>query len=415
MTTGIASGLGATIGWSQEGTVGTFTTPTEFQPFNKETLAWKKNVTQSKALHGGLYLLGSHRALITHTADGMISMDLMDRGLGLLWKNALGATPILAAGASSTYQWVFSPADLTGSSMSVQVGRPATNGTIIPFSYNGGKVTSLEIGVKDNAIGTFDVGFDFWNEVNTSPALTAPSYVANNVLQFAQASLFSGGTVVPVASTTSTGSQTLPSGTLNVASTTGFPLSGTIYVTTTAASPNTVQVVNYTGGGGGGTSFTGCTGGTGTVSASSAVTTGQVQVTGATKIASATDCSIKQENKLNVARYFLGSNGTKAEQLANDFRAISGTSNFEFASIADVYTAFQADTPLALSLQFVGPIIAGSVTSAVNILIPQIRWEGSTPSVGGPEVLTYAAPFTGLDDGVDSQMQVQLVSLDSTL
>lgn len=52
----------------------------------------------------------------------------------------------------------------------------------------------------------------------------------------------------------------LPQATINVASTTGFPTSGTIYVTTGAG----VQTVTYTGVTA--TTFTGCSGGTGTMS-----------------------------------------------------------------------------------------------------------------------------------------------------
>lgn len=61
---------------------------------------------------------------------------------------------------------------------------------------------------------------------------------------------------------------TLPQATINVASTTGFATSGTIYVNTSTG----VSTVNYTGLSGG-TQFTGCTGGTGVMSTGGAVTT----------------------------------------------------------------------------------------------------------------------------------------------
>jgi len=76
------------------------------------------------------------------------------------------------------------------------------------------------------------------------------------------------GTMSSGQATTTTGIQALPTGTINVASTTGFPTGGTIYVVTT----NGVQTVTYTGGGGGGTTFTGCTGGTGNTANGNAVT-----------------------------------------------------------------------------------------------------------------------------------------------
>lgn len=55
------------------------------------------------------------------------------------------------------------------------------------------------------------------------------------------------------------GGQSLPQATINVADTSGFPASGTCYVQTNAG----IQTVTYTGGGGGGTTLTGCSGGIG--------------------------------------------------------------------------------------------------------------------------------------------------------
>ena len=62
----------------------------------------------------------------------------------------------------------------------------------------------------------------------------------------------------------------LPQGTITVASTTGFSASGSISIVTS----NGWQTVAYTGGGGGGTTFTGCTLGAGTMYTGAAVTQG---------------------------------------------------------------------------------------------------------------------------------------------
>lgn len=63
--------------------------------------------------------------------------------------------------------------------------------------------------------------------------------------------------------------QTLPQSTINVASTTTFPSSGTIFVNTDAG----IQTVAYSGTSGG-NQFTGCTGGTGVMSTGGAVSAG---------------------------------------------------------------------------------------------------------------------------------------------
>ena len=86
------------------------------------------------------------------------------------------------------------------------------------------------------------------------------------------------GTFLSTTIAAASNNQTLPQGTINVASTTGFPASGTILVTTTAG----VQTVTYTATTP--TLFTGCTGGVGEM-----MTGGSVgePVTGGTSGASA--------------------------------------------------------------------------------------------------------------------------------
>ena len=76
------------------------------------------------------------------------------------------------------------------------------------------------------------------------------------------------GTVSSVSTTIAVGSNgaSLPQGTINVASTTGFATSGAIYVTTSNG-PQLVTYTNTTG-----TTFTGCSGGTGTMTTGNAVT-----------------------------------------------------------------------------------------------------------------------------------------------
>lgn len=92
-------------------------------------------------------------------------------------------------------------------------------------------------------------------------------------------SIFLSGTTVVAAASNNV---SLPTGTINVATTSGFPTSGTILVDTNAGT----QTVTYTGTTG--STFTGCTGGTGTMStgnpviASIALPTGTLNVTSTT-------------------------------------------------------------------------------------------------------------------------------------
>jgi len=93
--------------------------------------------------------------------------------------------------------------------------------------------------------------------------LKSPLYPTRNSGLFLITALQTGNnTTITVGSN----GQSLPQATINVASTTGFPSSGTIFVTTAAG----LQTVTYTGTTG--TTFTGCSGGTGAMSTGGAVT-----------------------------------------------------------------------------------------------------------------------------------------------
>ncbi len=77
------------------------------------------------------------------------------------------------------------------------------------------------------------------------------------------ASVIAPGSIVYTTVTAASNNVNLPTGTINVSSTTGFPTSGTIGVETVVNSSITYTTVTYSGTTA--TAFTGCTGGTGTI------------------------------------------------------------------------------------------------------------------------------------------------------
>lgn len=137
-------------------------------------------------------------------------------------------------------------------------------------------------------------------DVGRMLVLKSPLYPTRNAGTFLISALQQGNTTTIAAGSNNVA---LPTGTINVASTTGFPGSGTIFIgpstttTTVVALTGTftltvgsttgfpasgsllvlsttgLQTVAYTGGGGGGTTFTGCTGGSGSTFSGGTVTT----------------------------------------------------------------------------------------------------------------------------------------------
>lgn len=150
----------------------------------------------------------------------------------------------------------------------------------------------------------------------------------------------------------------------------------------------------------------------GTVSTASGV----ASLTGGTTVATVTSASVTGNSALKTDRFFFGSAGVKAEQIENGWSEFGGSLDAEFVNQATVYDLFAADTPTALRLQFVGTTaISGAVFPTLEVLIPRVYFDGDTPQVGGPDVVGFSAPFTALDDGTNTPLQIRYVTPDTAI
>lgn len=358
MTVNIGSGISSQIVALQETTYGvapTFTTPRTYE-FKSETLALKKNTVQGQGLHaGGLYDRAGRRVLTTYEAAGDIVMDLPANQLGLLIQHMLGsfAATNTQIGTTGVFTQVHQPGTLLGKSLAFQKGVPATNGTVEPFTYVGCKVESWEISVEVNQIAQLKLTADARNELGG----------AGN----------------------------------------SDPLNGSVPALATPVYTAGMQLFHFREG----TVFTGGT---------PTLTSGVVSLVGETAAAQVKKCSVQHTAALDKARFFLGSNGFKAEQIENNFRKINGSFDIEWQSSEAMYNAFSADTTTSLELSFIGPIIGTSGTNhaLLDIIIPNIKLDGEAPKVSGPAVVTQTVPWTGLDDEATTQIQVIYQTTDTT-
>lgn len=187
----IGSGLGATIGFAQETTVGTGVTVTRWPFMVSEGLKGKKNVVDSSALTGSVLKSASHRSVVGFGADGPIQFELQDRQLGLFFQNMLGTTPTITG--SSVYTQTYNLGNPTGMSFTTQVGRPTTAGTMEPFTYNGCKIVDWEISCAEGQIAKLALTVDGWEET-TGTSYASPSVVTSNAFNFTGGALTFGGT-----------------------------------------------------------------------------------------------------------------------------------------------------------------------------------------------------------------------------
>ena len=194
MTTGIPSGLGATIGIGQETTYNTGVTPTEWLYFKKEGFEFKKTSVVSEGLGAGRVQLGGRRVVPQVSVDGNIDLEVTERSMGLLFKNMLGSSATATQISSTTaYKQVHAMGTTLGS-FTTQVGRPDVTGTIRPFTYTGCKITDWSLGVQAGQIADLQVTVD-GAAATTATSYTAASFVNSAPLHFAEGLLTLGGTV----------------------------------------------------------------------------------------------------------------------------------------------------------------------------------------------------------------------------
>lgn len=222
MATG--TGLDAQLGFGAESAWATGVTPTRFLEFDSESLKRDPTFLEPTGLRVGTkYKRASRVRVSRQTQVGDVVLEHATKGMGLLWKNALGsgvATPTVISG--SAYKQIHTPGDFRGLGLTVQVGRPEpSTGTVRPFTYAGCKVTGWEFSLKDNAIPTLKLSLDGKSEA-TATALATASYLAGaTVFDFSQATLKLGGTA-----TTASGETTIASGVSVTTIITDFMLTG---------------------------------------------------------------------------------------------------------------------------------------------------------------------------------------------
>jgi hypothetical protein len=344
--------------------------------FKSETLALKKTTVVGQGLHaGGLFDRSSRRVLTNYDAGGSISFDLPNRNLLQLLMHMTGSpnttytgtttlyTPAQIA-SSGAYQSYHTPGSTYGMSLVWQKGVPTADaaGSVVvePFTYVGCKISEWEISVQSGAIAQTQFTIDARNELAGAPTNNGDPL----------------NTVTPALVSFSES---------NISSTTD-PLNVFHFKEATLIVGGTVSMTNG------------------------------VLATNGSAGANIKSASMKETHALDTTRYFLGSNGFKAEQIENGFRQLTGSFVAEFLSAETYYNAFAADTTTCLQLKFIGNTAgtSGTNTDTLVITFPSVKLDGESPMVGGPGVVTENVAFTAFDDNLTCPYQINYISSDAS-
>lgn len=141
----VGAGVSAQASYVSESVYGTLVTTTKFVEFLSEGL---KNDGGTRILSNGLRAgrLAHHRSArgVVHIA-GPIEMELPNVNVATWIKHMMGTVVTTGAGP---YTHTYTPGDLLGDSMTVQIGKPDVAGTVNPFTYGGVKIASWELAAE---------------------------------------------------------------------------------------------------------------------------------------------------------------------------------------------------------------------------------------------------------------------------
>jgi hypothetical protein len=193
MATG--TGLDAQFGFAAETTVGTAVTVTKFAEFDKESLKFDAGYLEPTGLRVGRKFKRASRVVQSRkSVSGDVELAVASRGMGLLWKHAVGSTATaVQIGTSTAYRQVHTPIGMVGLGLTMQVGRPEPSGTVRPFTFRGCKVSEWEVSISDGEVASLKLSVDGWDET-TGTALASASFTSANLFNFSQATLKLGGT-----------------------------------------------------------------------------------------------------------------------------------------------------------------------------------------------------------------------------
>lgn len=110
---------------------------------------------------------------------------------------------------------------------------------------------------------------------------------------------------------------------------------------------------------------------------------------------------LQGDNQLALSRYFMqgsANSATKKEQIENGLRAYTGSLDVEFDDLT-AYNLFVNGTVGSMTAFFQGANIASIYNYALEVTMPAVRFDGKSPDVGGPGIVTMSMPFVALDDG----------------
>lgn len=323
------SGIDAQAGFIQETTWNTYSAPTIFLPFESESIKNSIARIEGKDLQKSNFIQRTDRwAPGRQSVAGDMQFILGCQGFATPLYMCLGAFASVADVSGTHY--TFTPGDLHGKSMAIQVGRPGLDGTVKAFSYTGCKVDSWDLSNTSNDQLRLKMTIDGAKEdtTQTLAAASFPSAATYENFYFTQGAI------------------------------------------TIAGSP--IDVLNW---------------------------------------------NVSGKNAMKTDRYYISSTtpAQKREQERNAYSDYTGSLAIDYTSDLAAYNRFVNGTLATGVFTYTGLLTHG--TAAPNklvVTIQNMRFDGDTPNVSGPDVIAQNLPYVALYDGTNPAVKVEYFTAETT-
>lgn len=144
------------------------------------------------------------------------------------------------------------------------------------------------------------------------------------------------------------------------------------------------------------------------------IATGVTSIASGVTVTGVTSFELTGTNPVAASRFFLGSAGTKANQLENGYRAVTGKFSGEFSK-SQFYDVFKSGTVTPIQVTWTFGDAGGSNPFAFDVVLPACRLNTGTNNVGGPDIVQGDVEFVALDDQATTPIQITYTSTDTAL
>ncbi|MBM3659475.1 MAG: hypothetical protein FJW95_08205 [Actinobacteria bacterium] len=360
----LKSGLAAQWGFKAESSWGVPVVVDTFLPLISETLTTEVERLESAGILAGRRVAtsdqwGPGRKKVT----GGVQTELFNKSVATLFQHFMGDS-------SSPY----TPGDLDGYGLTVQIGTPDVSGTVQPRTFSGCKVVGWELACNEGAIATLGIDLVGVREILVRTVTDGVTTNASTSITSASAAFTSDDVGKPISGTNIPAGATIASVTSATAATLSAAASGagtgitfTIGVALASASyASGLKPVKFTG--------------------------GSVTIGGSS--AKVTQAKLSAKNGLNTERFFLGQDVT-SEPLEADLREYMMTLDVELTDLTQ-YRRYLNGTEHAVVLTFTD---SAGLSLAITT---NVRFDGKTPYVSGRGLVTQSIPMKCVASGADS-------------